>query len=169
MGAQGALTRLREVEHSSNAAFQAVAVTAFNPKTVTMGGLYGEYHPQTHEWQDGLASCLIRAAVADTSPAHKWQVFDGPVDCGWIENLNTVWRGQLLPKLDAPALPFASAMASACQLLKLTGVSLRCWTTTVHCACRMASAFDSMRRPCASSSRPATWRPLHQPRFHAAA
>ena len=93
--AQGALTRLREVEHSSDAAFQAVALTAFNPKTVTLGGLYGEYHPQTHEWQDGLASCLIRAAVADTSPGYKWLVFDGPIDCGWIENLNTVGLGSL--------------------------------------------------------------------------
>lgn len=92
---QGALTRLREVEHSSDATFQAVALTAFNPKTVTLGGLYGEYHPQTHEWQDGLASCLIRAAVADTSSAHKWLVFDGPIDCGWIENLNTVCLGSL--------------------------------------------------------------------------
>ncbi|KAK9840828.1 hypothetical protein WJX81_007516 [Elliptochloris bilobata] len=40
--------------------------------------------------EDGLASCLIRAAVADTSMGHKWLVFDGPIDCGWIENLNTV-------------------------------------------------------------------------------
>ena len=103
MSAQGALTRLREVEHSNNAAFQAVALTAFNPKTVTLGGLYGEYHPQTHEWQDGLASCLIRAAVADASQAHKWLVFDGPVDCGWIENLNTVRHSCPLPGLMCPA------------------------------------------------------------------
>ena len=101
---QGALTRLREVEHSSDAAFQAVALTAFNPKTVTLGGLYGEYHPQTHEWQDGLASCLIRASVADASQAHKWLVFDGPIDCGWIENLNTVWHSRPLPGLNAQHL-----------------------------------------------------------------
>jgi dynein heavy chain len=96
---QAALTRLREVEHSSDAAYQAVALTAFNPKTVTLGGLYGEYHPQTHEWQDGLASCLIRAAVADASPAYKWIAFDGPIDCGWIENLNTVRPEEDLPPL----------------------------------------------------------------------
>lgn len=90
---QGALTHLRDIKHIDDPNIQAVQMFAFNPKCVGMGELYGEYHPQTNEWQDGLASTLMRAAVADTSQAHKWLVFDGPVDPTWIENLNTVRCG----------------------------------------------------------------------------
>jgi hypothetical protein len=54
-----------------------------------MGELYGEYNTLTNEWHDGLASSLIRAAVAETSSDRQWVVFDGPVDAIWIENMNT--------------------------------------------------------------------------------
>ena len=57
-----------------------------------MGELYGEFNELTQEWTDGLASFFIRQAVVDTSEtaAHRWTVFDGPVDALWIENMNTV-------------------------------------------------------------------------------
>ncbi|KAG1666392.1 hypothetical protein FOA52_006501 [Chlamydomonas sp. UWO 241] len=70
--------------------FQKTHTHALNPKSVTMGELYGEYNVLTNEWQDGIASCLIRAAVGDTSPDHHWVLFDGPVDALWVENMNTV-------------------------------------------------------------------------------
>jgi dynein heavy chain len=54
-----------------------------------MGELYGEYNLLTNEWTDGLASSIIRTAVADTTLDRKWVVFDGPVDAVWIENMNT--------------------------------------------------------------------------------
>jgi dynein heavy chain len=60
-----------------------------NPKCIKMGELYGEYNLLTNEWTDGLASTIIRGAVADTSLDRKWVVFDGPVDAVWIENMNT--------------------------------------------------------------------------------
>ena len=60
-----------------------------NPKSVKMGELYGEYNALTSEWQDGIASSLIRMAVTDTRPDHHWVLFDGPVDAVWVENLNT--------------------------------------------------------------------------------
>ncbi|KAJ9531588.1 hypothetical protein QJQ45_014947, partial [Haematococcus lacustris] len=88
---QGALTRLRTDLHHANQAYQQVTHThVFNPKCIKMGELYGEYNLLTNEWTDGLASTLIRNAVADTTPDKKWVVFDGPVDAIWIENLNTV-------------------------------------------------------------------------------
>ena len=64
----------------------------FNPKCISMGELYGEFNELTQEWTDGLASFFIRQAVVDTSEtaAHRWTVFDGPVDALWIENMNTV-------------------------------------------------------------------------------
>ncbi|KAI8465887.1 MAG: dynein heavy chain 7 [Monoraphidium minutum] len=86
---QGALTSLRNAGHPDDK-YQAVRAHVLNPKAVRMGELYGEYNALTNEWADGLASALIRAAVADATPDRKWVVFDGPVDAIWIESLNTV-------------------------------------------------------------------------------
>ena len=61
-----------------------------NPKSVTMGNLYGEVNPVTQEWTDGLVPTLVRMAVSDDSDNFHWITFDGPVDALWIENMNTV-------------------------------------------------------------------------------
>lgn len=67
-----------------------------NPKAITLGELYGAYHPATNEWQDGLASSIIRGVVAggEDSADLQWVVFDGPVDTVWVEDMNTgeAWR-----------------------------------------------------------------------------
>lgn len=89
---QQAMTRLHDDAGSTtNALYRGVQTSVLNPKCITMGELYGEFHPMTQEWHDGLASTIMREAVQDTSTDDiKWTVFDGPIDALWIENMNTV-------------------------------------------------------------------------------
>ena len=87
---QRAMTKLRNEMNSTNPEMQEVFTYVLNPKCIGMGELYGEFNEITSEWKDGLASGLMRQAVADTTDARKWIVFDGPVDAIWIESMNTV-------------------------------------------------------------------------------
>nr|XP_046259789.1 dynein axonemal heavy chain 6 isoform X2 [Scatophagus argus] len=85
------LEALHRTEHKANNPFyQPVKTYVLNPKSVTMGELYGEVNTLTLEWRDGLMALSVRDAVGDTSDDHKWVICDGPVDALWIENMNTV-------------------------------------------------------------------------------
>uniref|UniRef100_A0A3B3HNN7 Dynein heavy chain hydrolytic ATP-binding dynein motor region domain-containing protein n=1 Tax=Oryzias latipes TaxID=8090 RepID=A0A3B3HNN7_ORYLA len=89
---------LNELHNQSQPGFQLVQVFPLNPKSMSLGELYGENDLSTNEWKDGVLSAggpsgsLLCSSdlFSDERPHEKWLLFDGPVDTLWIESMNSV-------------------------------------------------------------------------------
>ncbi|XP_044001574.1 dynein axonemal heavy chain 1-like [Aphidius gifuensis] len=87
---QNACTNLQGNLQSDDSPFVKINKFIINPKSISLGRLYGEFDLDTHEWTDGILPYIIRKDISLNNAEKKWYIFDGPVDALWIENLNTV-------------------------------------------------------------------------------
>ena len=61
-----------------------IRTETFNPKSVTMDGLFGYYCKEEGKWKDGYVTKVFREYIKDTKSDEQWLIFDGPIDAIWV-------------------------------------------------------------------------------------
>ena len=119
---QRALTTLEKREDLDNPYFKTINIYSLNPKAITQNELFGWNDIFTNTFTHGMVSKIITGALEISNDIKKWVHFDGPVDAGWIENMNTVLDDNkmlCLPDGKRIKLPSAFTMMFEVQDLKV--------------------------------------------------